>query len=408
MAKTKKIKNFSADAAGLKISKTEMKKMKMRGAAPVLLQVLPSLESGGVERGTIDIAKAAKKAGFISIVASEGGALVQELEKAEIRHIELPLASKNLLTMWANIRRIRKLIEKHRVDIVHARSRAPAWSAYCAAKKAGSHFITTFHGTYSMGGTGKKCYNSVMVKGKKVIAISEFIKSYMKENFNITDERIVVIPRGVDLDYFDPEKVDIERMAQVERYLRPHKDFPVIFVPARLTEWKGQEFILNGLGKLKTYEYTLVFAGKRKKHGSYLERLIELKEKYGLRGNVSIVDPIADMPAAYKRADIVISASLKPEAFGRVAAEAQAMGTPIIATNLGGSKEVVNHGKTGWLIEPGDEDALAKKLEELLAMTPAKRNSLGRKSRTHIAENFSLAQMEEKTIGLYREILSGE
>lgn len=383
----------------------KFKNLKIRGDKPVLLQVLPSLESGGVERGTVDIAKAARDAGFISIVASNGGKYEKDLEEAAIRHIKLPLASKNIFTILLNIYRLKKVIDKHRVDIVHARSRAPGWSAYFAAKIAKVHFVTTFHGTYSMNGWMKRFYNSVMVKGEKVIAISDFIAGYIRQFYELPDDKVVVIHRGVDLDTFDPKKIDLNALAHAERVLKPHKDYPVIFMPARITRWKGQDFILRSLGRLKTKEYVCVFSGKYKEGSQYVEELRELKTDLNLRGNVSITDAIERMPAAYKRADLVISGSLKPEAFGRIAVEAQAMGTPVIATDIGGSKETIIDGETGFLVPANDDEALANTISKVLSMSTSERQKFASRSRAHVEKHFSLAQMAEKTIGLYKEVL---
>lgn len=387
------------------MAKKKQEKLNIRGEAPVILQVLPAMESGGVERGTAEIARAARDAGFTSIVASEGGKYAEELHKDNIRQVRLPLASKNIFTIWRNIKELKKVIDEHRVDIVHARSRAPAWSAYYAAKKGGAHFVTTFHGTYSMRGLFKRWYNSIMTKGEKVIAISNYINDYIKEFYELEKEKIEIIHRGVDLEYFDPKSVDKERVAQIERALRTHKDFPVILVPARISEWKGQDFVLKALTKLKTHEYTCMFVGKHKRYSKYLEKLKDYKVKHGLRGNVNIIDPVDDMPAAYKRADIVISPATKPEAFGRVAIEAQAMGAMLIATDLGGSKETVIDGETGFLVQPDDEETLAKKIEELLELDGNERRKIGNAARKHVKKNFSLEKMTEATLDIYRGVL---
>ncbi len=244
-----------------------------------------------------------------------------------------------------------------------------------------------------------------MVRGERVIAISEFIRNYIKQYYETPDEKITVIPRGVDLEYFNPGSVHAPRLANVEKLLKPHKDYAVIFVPGRITSWKGQDFVLRALAKLPTREYTCVFSGKKKKYSGYADRLYKIKSEHNLRGNVSIIDAVEDMPAAYKRADIVISPAQKPEAFGRIAAEAQAVGTIVIATDHGGSCEVVVDGETGFLVPHNDEVKLSDAIQKALKMTTTERNALARKSREHIEQNFSLEQMISKTIGVYREVL---
>lgn len=374
---------------------------------PVFLQILPALESGGVERGTVDLALYAAKHGYTSMVASSGGTLVKRLDAHGVKHFKLPLHSKNPLTMAINSIRLASIIKKQGVNIVHARSRAPAWSAERAAKTTGAHFITTFHGTYGISGPLKQSYNSVMTRGERVIAISEFIAAHLKEEYDVPEERIRVIHRGVDLDTFSPEAVERERLLAMQAQWKPQKYLPVIFLPGRFTRWKGHDFLLDALAEIPHHDYTCVMAGDDKKHKEYRKELLEKIELLQFRGHVSLFTHVDDMSAAYLLSDIVVSSSIEPEAFGRVAAEAQAMGKIIIATDHGGAKETVIPGKTGWLVPPGDAKALAEALQEAISMKEAKRQKMADAAMAHIKKDFSLEGMCQKTLRLYEEVLSG-
>ena len=233
-----------------------------RSGAPTVLQVLPSLVTGGVERGTIDIAAAIAEAGWNPLVASSGGPMVHELDRLKLRHIELPMASKNPLVMRENIERLMKVIAENKVDIVHARSRAPAWSASIAAKRTGVHFVTTFHGTYNLGWLGlKRLYNEVMTKGERVIAISDFIRSHIEQVYHLDPSVIRVVPRGIDLSRFDPNRVSPERIIQLAQKWRLVDGQRVIMLPARLTRWKGQEVLIEALAMLGRSEIRCILVG---------------------------------------------------------------------------------------------------------------------------------------------------
>ncbi len=374
---------------------------------PVILQVLPELKSGGVERGTIEIAKAGMNLGYEMLVTSNGGHLVGQLENAHIQHIRLPLASKNPFVIIANIGRIRKLIKKHNVNIIHARSRAPAWSAYFAAKGTNCHFITTFHGTYSYGNLLKKLYNSVMTRGEIVIAISDFIKNHVINDYGIDSAKVKVVPRGVDLEQFTMEKVHKIRIINMASHFRIELDVPVILLPARFARWKGHEFLIDALALIKNEKFVCIFAGYEKKHEKYHQELEKKVRENGLFEKIRMIGEIKDMPALYNLSDIVVSSSVKPEAFGRIAIEGQAMERLVVATKHGGSLETVNHGKTGWLVEPGDVDALAKTLQELLNISAKNRKIVTTHARKNIETNFSIEHMVEKTFAVYDEVMAG-
>ncbi|MCE3232892.1 MAG: cotSA [Rickettsiaceae bacterium] len=388
-----------------RMKKSNLKSQKNK---PVILQVLPELKSGGVERGTIEVVKALEESGFEALVASSGGHMVSQVVAAGGEHFVLPLASKNPFTMYKNIKRLVKLIEENDVDILHARSRAPAWSSYFACKKTGCHFVTTFHGTYSIGSKLKHRYNSVMVKGEKVIAISEFIKSHIKENYEVRDNDVVVIHRGADLDQFDHDKVPKSRIIHKAETLKIDYDKPIILLPGRITSWKGHEFLLDALAKLPKTSYMCLFAGDQEKHKKYLKSLNKKIDDLELSSSVRIIDNVLDMPALYGLVDIVVSASMRPEAFGRVAVEAQAMERLIVATNHGGACETIIDGKTGYLVEPGNVDQLTDILDKLLKISDAKRKTITSAAKKHIKSNFSLATMTKKTIDVYNSILGRE
>lgn len=381
-------------------------KSPFNSSKPTLLQVVPELISGGVERGTVEIAAAAVRAGFKSIVVSSGGPMVGQLYAAGASHIVLPLKSKNPLTIIRNAYRLRDIIKEQKVDIVHARSRAPAWSAYLATRNAPHcHYITTFHGIYGLDNNLKRCYNSVMTKGDRVISISEFVTQHIHDHYHVETDKLRLVHRGVDLDYFDPQNVHPQRIVQLASRLNIDEQHPVILLPGRITRWKGHHYVLDALNTLPHRNFTCLFVGEDKKHPNYRKELITKIQQYGLESNVKLVGTLSDMPAVYSLADIVLSASVAPEAFGRVAIEAQAMGRLLIATSHGGSQETVIPGKTGWLVEPGDVNALATAMQEALSLSKEEREQRSRETIQHIRDNFSLSTMCNKTLTIYNEML---
>lgn len=372
---------------------------------PVILQVVPELVSGGVERGTVDVAAAIVDAGGRSLVASQGGRMVNELQRGGAEHITLPLKSKNPFTMFWNIGRLARVIRARGVDIVHARSRAPAWSAYFACRRTGAHFVTTFHGTYNFGPPFKKFYNSVMTRGERVIAISQFIAEHMMSNYKIDPEKIRVVHRGADLEIFDPQNVPAVRVIQLAKQWRIPDAVPVIMLPARLTRWKGQRLLIEALARLGNGRLRCLFVGHEQGRVKYRQELERLVRRRKLGGVVHIVGECLDMPAAYKIADVVVSASTDPEAFGRVIVEAQAMGKPVIAAAHGASRELVLPDETGWLFEPGDAQQLAEALGHALSLDTAARECLAYAAISNVRDNFSKSLMSANTLNVYREIL---
>jgi len=373
---------------------------------PAVLQVLPRLVTGGVERGTVDLAAALVDAGWKALVASAGGPMVRELERAGARHVELPLASKNPWTMRRNVERLAELIRRERIDIVHARSRAPAWSAGAAARRTGSHFVTTFHNVYGEGSWLKRRYNGIMAEGERVIAISNFVAGHVASRYGVAPERLRIIARGVDFTRFDPERVSAERVIQLARQWRLPDGVPVVMLVGRLTRWKGQLVLIDALAQLRRDDLRCMLVGGGE--ARYRRELLAAIKARGLEGAFQIVDDCRDIPAAYMLADVVVSASTRPEGFGRVIAEAQAMGRPVIATDHGGAREIIRAGETGWLVPPEDAGALAAAIADALALTPAARAELAAAAIEHVRAHFSTRQMTDRTIAVYEEILFPE
>lgn len=378
----------------------------VRGRQPVVLQVLPRLEAGGVERGTIEVAAALAEAGWTPLVASAGGPMVYELKRLGVPHVELPLASKNPVVMRRNVRRLVRLIREYDVDIVHARSRAPAWSARAAARRTGRHFVTTYHGTYRGGLLGlKTLYNSVMARGERVIAISHFIAEHIQQVHGVEADRIRVIHRGVDLDRFDPALVTAQRQIQLARQWRLPEDAPVVMLPGRLARWKGQAVLIEAMALLGRHDIRCLLVGAPQRE-RYRQELLALAEKRGLADVVHIVDHCNDMAAAYKLTDVVVNASTEPEAFGRVVVEAQAMGRPVVATDHGGPRETVVHGVTGWLAKPGDAVSLAAALDRALSLTPEEREAVAHAGMENVRRHFDRRAMTDATLAVYEEVLA--
>ena len=371
---------------------------------PVVLQVLPSLVTGGVERSAVDIAVALQQAGGTALVASEGGPMERELARAGAKHITLPLASKNPLVIRRNIKRLLAVIDQHKVEIVHARSRAPAWSAFYAAKERGLPFVTTFHGTYNQDLPFKKRYNAVMARGDRVIANSEFIAAHIRQHYQTDPARIRVIHRGVDMLRFDPSAVSAERVVALARRWNLPDGVPVIMLPGRLTRWKGQKLLLQALTLLSDLDFVAVIVGSDQGRDDYRTELEQDIRAKSLTGKAVVLEECDDMPAAYKLADVVVSASTDPEAFGRVVSEAQALGRPVVAANHGGAPEQLLMGRSGHLFPPGDAKGLAEGLRWALGLSQAERQLLAVDAYNHVRLFFTKEQMCAKTLGLYQEI----
>lgn len=376
------------------------------GRPPVVLQVLPALATGGAERGAIDVAIALKEAGGRPLVASEGGPMVRELDRAGIPHLTLPLATKNPLRIRRNARTLEVLIRSHGVDIVHARSRAPAWSAHLAARAAGVPFMTTFHAPYNFSNRLKRWYNSVMARGDRVIAISAFIRDHILANYAVDPAAIRVIHRGIDTEVFAPDAVAPARMIQLARQWRLPDDRPVILLPGRLTRWKGQSVLIDALARLDRRDVCCLLVGSDQGRTGYRQELEQQIRERGLDGVVFMTDHCADMAAAYLLSTVVVSASQEPEAFGRVIVEAQAMGKPVIVTGIGAWRETVCDGETAWVVPPADPDALAQALAQALAMSEADRAALGAHARAFVADRYTKDRMCADTLAVYAELMA--
>jgi len=371
---------------------------------PAVLQVIPALVSGGVERGTIEIATALAAAGWVPYVASAGGPMERELARAGIEHIRLPLASKNLLTIRRNAGALARVICERKIDIVHARSRAPAWSAWMAARKTGRRFVTTFHNVYGDGPPFKHWYNSVMARGERVVAISDFVAEHAASDYGIGPERLRTIPRGVDLRLFDPGRVNGDRVAELATKWRVPDGYAVVMLPGRLTRWKGGLDLIEAIAKLGRHDVCCLLVGAEQRSG-FRRELEAAIVKYDLIGQFRVVEDCRDIAAAYVLSDVVVSASTDPEGFGRTIVEAQAMGRPVIATAHGGAAETVIPGETGWLVPPGDADALAAALGEALALSPEARLARAERALAHVRAAFTTQHMTANTIAIYEELL---
>lgn len=377
------------------------------GRVPVVLQVVPELEGGGVERGTIDIAVALKEAGWGSVVASAGGAMAGALKRHGIPHETLPLHSKNPFVMQANVGRLSRLIRAYGADIVHARSRAPAWSAEAAARRTGAHFVTTIHGTYATNGSFKRRYNAVMVRGERVIAISQFIADHILQTYDMDPRRLRMIHRGVDTNLFAPSKVNQERMIQLANAWNLPDDRQVILMPGRFSRWKGHMVLVEALARLGRSDVLCVMVGADTASSDYLARIEKHARQHDVLELVRFVDFTRDLPAAYMLSDVVVSASTRPEAFGRTLAEALAMGRPVVGPDHGGTKEIVREGITGWLFRPGNAESLAQALHAALALNSGARHRLAEEGMRNIRANFANDRMCSETLGVYEEVLFG-
>jgi glycosyltransferase involved in cell wall biosynthesis len=374
---------------------------------PVVLQVLPALGGGGVERGTVEIAQAIALAGGTPLVASAGGMLAAGVERAGGHNIALPLATKNPLSMWRNAGQLEKIIRTHRVDLVHARSRAPAWSAYWATRRTHVPFVTTYHGAYNENFPAKRAYNAVMAKGDIVIAISEFIRERIERLHRIDPSQIRVIPRGVDPTIFDPDRVSPDRMMKLSRAWRLEDGQPLVLLPGRLTRWKGQTVLIEALSRMSNRDVTVVLVGSAQGRTQFEKELVDLAQARGVGQRVRIVGHCDDMPAALKMADVVVNASTDPEAFGRVVIEAQSMGCPVVGTDHGGAVETIADNETGWRVKPGDAGELAEVLDFILGLTVEQRSMIGAAARLSVQQNYTTRRMQAATIAVYQELLEG-
>ncbi len=368
-----------------------------------VLQVLPELGAGGVERTTIEIAQALKAQGHVPHVAALGGRLQDELTSVGGILHEVNVGSKNPLALRRNTRTLIKIIKDHKIDIVHARSRAPAWPASAAAKASGTAFITTYHGIYNARSRLKRRYNAVMTKGDIIIANSKFTKAHIIAEHGTDPESIRVIARGVDMARFDPAKINPQEARALRAQWGVEPEENLVLLPGRLTRWKGQLVAVEALAGLE--ETKLVLLGDAQGRDDFVEEIKVKAEALGLLEKLVLVPHTNDMPLALAAADCVISASTDPEAFGRVMAEAQAMQKLVVATNHGGACETIKQGEGGVLVQPGNAQALAAAIKSLLGLSKKTYAARGQKARAWIESEFSDTKMQEATLAVYKEVL---
>jgi glycosyltransferase involved in cell wall biosynthesis len=372
---------------------------------PTVMQIIPALGAGGAEQGCIDVAAELVKSGAKSIVVCNGGHRIPEILRRGSIHINLPVDSKNPIVMWRNIGRLRKLIREHDVDIVHARSRAPAWSAWKSVEGTKARFMTTCHAPFNISGDIKKFYNSSIARGERVIAISNYVREYLLKNYDIEDRNIRLIHRGVALEKFHPGAVAPTHLIKLSNEWRLPDGCTIVMLPGRLTRWKGHLVLIEAMAQLKRDDIFCVMIGDDQGRTEYRAEVENAIQEKGLEGRVRIVGHCSDMPAAYMLANVVVSASTDPEGFGRIPIEAQAMGRMIIATNHGGAKETIIPDVTGWLIEPNDASALAKAIAASLDLDGESRAIMAAHQMAHIADNFTRGKMVDETMDVYAELL---
>jgi glycosyltransferase involved in cell wall biosynthesis len=386
---------------------------------PVILQVIPHLNTGGAEISTIEMAEAISQAGGRALVASQGGRLAASLSQAGGVLIPFAADTKNPVRLLHNALRLKKIIVSRGVSLVHARSRAPAWSALLAARVTRTPFVTTYHGAYNQSSRIKSFYNSVMARGDLVIANSDFTAELARARHSIPPGRVTVIHRGVDHSRFDPARVNQERAQALREAWGARPGEKIVLQAARLTRWKGQEIVIDAAALLKARGLmdgvVFVLAGDDQGRAHYSAQLRARIASHGLQEKVRIVGHCNDMPSAFSIAHVALVASVEPEAFGRTAAEAQAMGCPVIASKAGALTETVRDandpataGATGWLVPPGDAGAMAGSLARAISMTENERAAVAAAAVDHIARNFSKASLQLKTLSLYDALLNSE
>lgn len=376
-----------------------------------ILQIIPELDAGGAERTVIEIAEAVVKAGGRALVASKGGRLELELEGRGGDLVKMDVASKNPLILYKNVKVLADLITTEHVSLVHARSRAPAWSALGATTRTETPFVTTYHGAYASTFAPKRAYNSIMTRGDIVIANSAWTGQHILETHEVDENKIVVIPRGVDFGEFDPDTVSEDRISKMRQHwgIGTDNERLLLVLPARFTAWKGQALALNALAALSAEEQkelVLVLVGDAQGRHGYLSQLQNMIAHHALVESTRLASHCEDMPAALAAADIVLSPSLKPEAFGRAAIEAAAMSRPVIAAAHGGALETVIDGVTGAQFEPGNAIALAGAIRSLVSLGQETRQSMGTAGRHHTLQNFSKEGLQAATLSVYSALIA--
>ena len=377
-----------------------------------VLQVIPTLGFGGAETGCYDLAHYLSEKGCSSFIATSGGKLLKFVKKSKVKIFRLPVQSKNPLLIILNTIILTMLILINNINIVHARSRAPAWSCYFACLITRRNFVTTFHGTYNFKNDLKKFYNSIMLRSKLTIAGSNFIFNHINENYSKylhRKKKLRVIFRGINIDYFSQKNISILKQEKIKQEweLLPNKF--IILMPGRLTYWKGQEKFIESLNILvedyNNFNFQAIVLGSDQGRKVYKKKLINLVQRYRLGQKIKFIDHCKEMPLAYSLADVVVSASTEPEAFGRVSVEAQAMGKPIIASDLGGSKETILKGKSGFLYKHDDPRQLAKAINNVIELDQDALNSIGNEGRKNVTKKFDVESMCDSTLREYKKLL---
>ena len=378
-----------------------------------VLQVIPKLGYGGAETGCYDIAHYLSEKKCKSFIVTSGGDLTKYIDKKKVKLIRLPVHSKNPLLIFVNSIILTGIILLYNISIVHARSRAPAWSCLLATKLTNRKFVTTFHGTYNFKGKLKRFYNSVMVRSDLIIAGSNFIFSHIKKNYSEFikfNKKFLVIFRGINVNYFDPSsKLETDEDELLKSW-EIKKEKKIILMPGRLTSWKGQELFIEALNLVKIelgYEaFHAVILGNNQGRNLYKKKLVRLTEQYRLTNQIKFINHCKDMALAYKISDLVVSPSIEPEAFGRVAVEAQSMEKIIIASNIGGSNETIVNNKTGFLFNSGDASSLSKKIIEVITMDENAIKLIGKEGRKNIIKKFNVEKMCFSTYSEYKRLLN--
>ena len=380
-----------------------------------VLQVIPKLGHGGAETGCFDLAHFLHENNCKSYIVTSGGPLLKYINTKKVKLIRLPVQSKNPLLILINSIILIFLIMILNINIVHARSRAPAWSCLIATKITRRKFVTTFHGTYNFNSNLKKFYNSVMVRSDLVIAGSNFIFSHIKENYSKYlnyKKKFLVIFRGINTDYFNPKLIKDSDKKLLKKKWKIEDEKKVILLPGRLTSWKGQEMFIESISHLrKNYpdiNFVAVILGNDQGRKIYKKKLNRLVEQHRLKNEVIFIDHLELIPIAYEISDVVVSSSIEPEAFGRVSVEAQSMEKPIIASNIGGSNETIINEKTGFLFEAGDSKKLSEKLGEILNLSELTLNGIGAEGRKNVTKKFNVEKMCKSTYSEYKKLLNAK
>ena len=373
------------------------------------MQVIPALKSGGVEIETLEIAKAIAAAGGRALIASQVRQIPEATLPEGIEFINLPLDTKNPLQIAKNTHLLKELIRKEKIDIVHVRSRAPGWSAYKAARSLDVPFMTTYHAAYKSTSIFKTFYNSVMARGDRVIAISQFIQDHLREQYQeqrwFDPSKVRLIQRGIDLQYFDPSTISPERLDHLRESWEIPAHMRILLLPGRISRTKGQDLLINALSQMKHTDVAAIFVGSAEGHEAHRDHLLRYAASLDLEGRVKWMYPCSDIATAYQLADVIVCPSLVPEGFGRIMAEAQAMKKPIVASDQGAAPEVIEDGITGWLTPVGNAEALAQSLDSVLDLPPTRLEKMGEKGRARVKASFSKEAMFAKTIAVYQELL---